>query len=87
LYLLQIIIGLTLATVDEPVELCVTRLRYAQIHGFSLLAVEVGDRADAELLASDHATPGEVPTLTAGHFIRSEPLQKSLVASRQFRPS
>jgi hypothetical protein len=29
-----------LSVVDEPVELCVTRLRYAQIHGISRLAVE-----------------------------------------------
>jgi hypothetical protein len=42
-----------LAVVDEPVELCVTRLRYAQIHGFSRLAVEPGDKADAEPLTPD----------------------------------
>jgi hypothetical protein len=42
-----------LAVVDEPVELCVTRLRYAQIHGFSRLAAEPGDEADAEPLAPD----------------------------------
>ena len=27
--------------VDEPVELCVTRLRYAQIHGFWRLVVKL----------------------------------------------
>jgi hypothetical protein len=32
-----------LAVVDEPVELCVTRLRYAQIHGFWRLVVMVSD--------------------------------------------
>jgi hypothetical protein len=73
--------------VDEPVELCTTRLRCAQIHGFSLLAAEIGDRADADLLASDRATPGGRSTSTTGHFTRSEPRQKSLVASRQIRPS
>jgi hypothetical protein len=31
----------TLAVVDERVELCVTRLRYAQIHGFWRLFVKV----------------------------------------------
>jgi hypothetical protein len=30
-----------LAVVDEPVELCVTRLRYAQIHGFWRLVVKL----------------------------------------------
>jgi hypothetical protein len=42
-----------LAVVDEPVELCVTRLRYAQIHGFSRLIVEVGDSANAEPLTPE----------------------------------
>jgi hypothetical protein len=45
-----------LAVIDEPVELCVTRLRYAQIHGFSRSAVEAGDKADAEPLAPDQDT-------------------------------
>jgi hypothetical protein len=35
-----------LAVVDEPVELCVTRLRYAQIHGFWRLVVKVDDMAE-----------------------------------------
>jgi hypothetical protein len=30
-----------LAVVDEPVELCVTRLRYAQIHGFWRLVAKL----------------------------------------------
>jgi hypothetical protein len=48
------------------VELCVTRLRYAQIHGFSRLAAEPGDKADAEPLAPDKDnTLGEVPPLTS----------------------
>jgi hypothetical protein len=32
-----------LAVVDEPVELCVTRLRYAQIHGPWRLVVKVDE--------------------------------------------
>jgi hypothetical protein len=40
-----------LAVVDEPLELCVTRLRYAQIHGFCRWVVKLDDFADADPLA------------------------------------
>jgi hypothetical protein len=40
-----------LAVVDGPVELCVTRLRYAQIHGASLRSIVHRTAATGDIFA------------------------------------
>jgi hypothetical protein len=69
-----------LAVVDEPVELCVTRLRYAQIHGFSRLVVEVSDLADAE--PSGHSIPP-----SRGKNLLSLRKRQAILMTRSDRPS
>jgi hypothetical protein len=52
MFALQNIKMSVLAVVDGPVELCVTRLRYAQIHGF--FAIGLGKKS---LVASPQVRP------------------------------
>src|ERR1700760_3208054 len=72
-----------LAVADEPVELCVTRLRYAQVHGFLFpfdFSARRGARKWVRAVYRMGQSTGVEPS---GHSIPSEPQQKSLVAPRQ----
>jgi len=88
----------TLAVVDEPAELCVTLLRYAQIHGFSFSS-DFSTRLRRQKTGARRDTAGENPQRrifrtfhplrlrTRGKNLLSLRVSQAILMTRSDRPS